>query len=136
MEYGGTSSGDNISCWRKEHHYRPCASTICCPQHWFLRIPFENLMRRIQCSIDPPPPFFSTLLQYRKFELESFPIRIENYVRQYPFALRFPADCDAVRERRPIRLIEFHAVPGKFLFAENQAQTHAVAFMFHVAHHT
>jgi hypothetical protein len=54
-------------------------------------------MRRIQCSIDPPPPFFSTLLQYRKFELESFPIRIENYVRQYPFALRFPADCDENR---------------------------------------
>ena len=53
-----------------------------------------------------------------------------------PFALQFPADCDAVRKRRPIRLIEFHAVPSKFLFAENLAQTQAVAFMFHVAHHT
>jgi hypothetical protein len=41
-----------------------------------------------------------------------------------------------VRERRPIRLIEFHAVPRMFLSTENLAQTHAVAFMFHVAHHT
>ena len=93
-------------------------------------------MRRIQCSIDPPPPFFSTLLQYRKFELEWFPISIEDDVRQYSFVFQFPADCNAVRKRRPVRLIEFHAVPSKFLFAENLAQTHAVAFMFHVAHHT
>ena len=93
-------------------------------------------MRKIQCSIDPPPPFFSTLPQYRKFELEWFPTSIQDDVRQYPFALQFSADCEAVREKRPIRLIEFHAVPSNFLFAENQTQTQAVAFVFHVAHNT
>src|ERR1700758_5389349 len=91
-------------------------------------------MGPIQCSIDPPPPFLCSLPQYRKFELESIQISIEDDVRQYPFDLQLPADCDAVRERRPIRLIEFHAVPSMFLFAENLAQTQA--FMFHVAHHT
>ena len=92
------------------------------PGTGWLRIPFANLMRRIQCGIDPPPPV--SLLpsaQCRKFEIERFPIRIQNDVRQYRFVLQFPADCDAVRERRPVRLIEFHAMPGGFRLAQDLA---------------
>jgi hypothetical protein len=37
-------------------------------------------MRPIQRGIDPAPPFLCTLPQYRKFELESFPIRVEDDV--------------------------------------------------------
>ena len=59
--------------------------------------------------------------QWRKFELERFPISIENDVHRYSFVFQFPADGNAVRERRPVRLIEFHTVPSGFFLAENLA---------------
>lgn len=54
-------------------------------------------MLRIRCSINPPPPVLCTVPQYRKFKVESFPIRIEDDVHHYAFALQFPADreCEA-----------------------------------------
>ena len=78
-------------------HHRPRANAICCLQNRFFGIPFANLMRRIQCSIDPTRPVLCTVLQYRKFKVERLPISIENDVRQYPFVLQFPSDCEAVR---------------------------------------
>ena len=65
-------------------------SSICCPHYWFLLIPFTNLTRRIQRRIDPPPPMLCAAAQYRKFELERFPIRIHDDVHQYAFVLQLP----------------------------------------------
>jgi hypothetical protein len=42
---------------------------------------------------------------------------IEDDLHQYFFAFQFSADCDGVREGRPVRLVEFHAVPSVFLLA-------------------
>jgi hypothetical protein len=46
-------------------------------------------MRRIQPSIDPPPPVLLTVPHYRKFKVESFPIRIQDDVQQQSLTLQF-----------------------------------------------
>src|SRR5271157_5296089 len=104
LQSSWNASHSSFTC--EEHYHRPCASAIRCPQNWLLRIPSANLMRRIQCSIDPAPPVLCTVRQWGKFELEWFAIRIEDDVPQYSFVFQFPADCNAVRARRPVRLIE------------------------------
>src|SRR5271157_3150786 len=116
-----SSNARHSSLTCEEHYHRPRASAIRCPQNRLLRIPSANLMRRIQRSIDPSPPILTAVLQYREFELEGFPISIENDVPQYSFVFQFPTDGNTVRKGRPVRLIELHPVPGVFLFAENLA---------------
>ena len=56
-------------------------------------------------------------------------------MRNNAFVLQFSADGDAVRVRRPVRLVKLRAVKSAFRFAEDLAKVHAVALMFYVSCH-
>src|SRR5271157_1109680 len=104
-----------------EHHHRPRASAIRSAWNRQCFVPFANLVRRVQRSIDPPPPVLSTVPHYRKFEVESFPIRIQNDVHGQPFMLQIHTYGEAVRFGCPVRLVEFHAMPDAFHLAGDLA---------------
>ena len=48
--------------------------------------------------------FFDAIRQYWEFKIESFPVCIRHHMQQRSFVLHFSANCQAVRERRPVRL--------------------------------
>src|SRR5271165_6545068 len=64
-------------------------------------------MRRIQCSINPQPPVLRAIRHYRKLEIESLPICIQDKMQPQPFTLQIHTHGEAVRERRPIRRLSF-----------------------------
>ena len=58
-----------VTC--NEHHDGPRAGAICSPRNCHRRVPFTDLMRRIQSGIDPPLPVFTAISQHRQFKVES-----------------------------------------------------------------
>ena len=127
----GNVRHSSVTC--DEHYHGPCASTIGRPRNWF-----SAFHSQISCGGSSAVSIHRRHVPAARLNVGSSKSRGSQYAFRMMCAntasfFDSPADCEAVRERRPVRLIEFHAMPGLYRLAKHLAQTRSAAFMFDVA---
>ena len=128
---GGTYNASK-SC--PKHHYRAGRGPIGSARNRWRYRPFNDVVWRVQGSIDPPAPGIYVPVPCRwELEIERLPMGIQDHMNEQSFPSNFQAQCQAVGIIAPVRLFELYSVPGDIGFAEQLVQGLALVFSFQVS---
>ena len=96
-----------------EHHHRARSDVVGSPRNRTGFLPFDDILRRVQCAVDPAAPLFTAVAHWQ-LEIERFPIGVQNQMETQPLFAKFRS------ERKDGRDDEFltPAVPQPVPFAE------------------
>ena len=119
---------------REQHDHRTRPGPVNTARNRGSGLPLDDVVRCIEGGVDPSPPRIPGITaKHWQLEIEGFPIRIDDQVKDKSLPSNLRSKRQAVRVVTPVRLIKFDSVPRLTCSTDELVQTHSLAFVFHVS---